>query len=123
VNVGAPIRLVLALAALLAGDGAITRADTHTLTDVMRRAHQYVVLYEDHELSTVIGREQYQQQWLDSQARTKAERTLTSDYLLFQLPPSEDGWRSGTSTTSMGHRSSIVPPGRISDDALPCRRV
>jgi hypothetical protein len=90
VNVGAPIRLVLALAALLAGDGAITRADTHTLTDVMRRAHQYVVLYEDHELSTVIGREQYQQQWLDSQARTKAERTLTSDYLLFQLPPSED---------------------------------
>jgi hypothetical protein len=56
----------------------------------MRRARQYVVLYEDHELSTVIAREQYQQQWLDAQARTKAERTLTSDYLLFQLPPSED---------------------------------
>jgi hypothetical protein len=90
VNVGAPIRLALVIAALLTRDGAVTRADTHALTDVMRRAHQYVVLYEDHELSTVIAREQYQQQWLDAKAHTKAERTLTSDYLLFQLPPSED---------------------------------
>jgi hypothetical protein len=90
VNVVAPIRLAVVLAALLTGGGAVTRADTQTLTDVMRRAHQYVVVYEDHELSTVIGREQYQQQWLDAKAHIKAERTLTSDYLLFQLPPSED---------------------------------
>jgi hypothetical protein len=90
VNVVAPIRLAVVLAALLTGDGAVTRADAQTLTDVMRRAHQYVVLYEDHELSTVIALEQYQQQWLDAQAHTKAERTLTSDYLLCQLPPSED---------------------------------
>jgi hypothetical protein len=89
-NVGLPIRLVLVIAALLTGDGPVTRAQTHTLTDVMRRAHQYVVLYEDHELSTVMAREQYHQQWLDAQARTKTERTLTSDYLLFQLPPSEN---------------------------------
>ena len=47
VSVGAPIRLALVMAALLTRDGAITRADTQTLTDVMRRAHQYVVLYED----------------------------------------------------------------------------
>ncbi len=78
------------MAALLTRDGAVTRADTQTLTDVMRRAHQYVVLYEDHELSTVVAREQYQQQWLDARGNTKTERTLTSDYLLFQLPPSED---------------------------------
>jgi hypothetical protein len=90
VNAGAPIRLVLVLAALLLGDGALTRADTPALTDVMRRAHQYVVLYEDHELSTVMAREQYYQQWLDAKGQTKAERTLTSDYVLFQLPPSEE---------------------------------
>jgi len=90
VNVVAPIRLAVVLAALLTGDGAVTRADTQTLTDVMRRAHQYVVLYEDHEVSTVVAREQYQQQWLDARGHTKAERTLMSDYLLFQLPPSED---------------------------------
>ena len=90
VNVGAPIRLALVLAALLMADGAVTRADIQTLADVMRRAHQYVVLYEDHELSTVVAREQYQQQWLDARGHTRTERTLTSDYLLFQLPPSED---------------------------------
>jgi hypothetical protein len=90
VKCGAATRLALVIAAVLTLDNVITRADTHTLTDVMRRAHQYVVLYEDHELSTVIGRELYQQQWLDAQARTKTERTLMSDYLLFQLPPSED---------------------------------
>jgi len=90
VKVGASIRLALVVAALLTRDGAVTRADTHTLTDVMRRAHQYVVLYEDHELSTVVAREQYQQQWLDARGNTKIERTLRSDYLLFQLPPSED---------------------------------
>jgi hypothetical protein len=90
VNVVAPIRLAVVLTALLTGGGAVTRADIQTLTEVMRRAHQYVVVYEDHELSTVIAREQYRQQWLDAKAHTKAERTLTSDYLLFQLPPSED---------------------------------
>src|SRR5688572_31110318 len=89
-NVGTPIRIALVIAALLMRDGTITRADTLTLTDVMRRGHQYVVLYEDHELSTVVAREQYQQQWLDAQGHTKTTRTLTSDYLLFQLPPSED---------------------------------
>ena len=90
VRVGAPIRLALVMAALLTRDGAVTRAETQTLTEVMRRAHQYVVLYEDHELSTVVAREHYQQQWLDARGNTKTERTLTSDYLLFQLPPSED---------------------------------
>ena len=69
VSVGAPIRLALVMAALLTRDGAITRADTQTLTDVMRRAHQYVVLYEDHELSTVVAREQYQQRWLVSHSQ------------------------------------------------------
>jgi len=77
------------VAAMLPG-GTITSADNRTLTEVMRRAHEYAVIYEDHELSTVMARERYQQQWLDGQARTKAERILISDYLLFQLPPNED---------------------------------
>src|SRR5262245_63152944 len=52
----------------------------------MRRVHTYVSVYEDHELSTVIASEHYQQQWLDQDANLKAERTMLSDYLLLQLP-------------------------------------
>lgn len=78
------------MAVLLPGTGTITGAENTTFADVMRRAHQYAVIYEDHELSTVIARERYQQQWLDAAARTKAERLLISDYWLLQLPPDED---------------------------------
>jgi hypothetical protein len=88
---GASARLALTVATvlLLPGGGTLTSAE-HTFADVLRRAHEYVVIYEDHELSTVMAREHYQQQWLDAQGQTKAERTLISDYLLFQLPPNED---------------------------------
>jgi len=88
---GAPIWVALIIvAALLPGAGTITGTDTRTFTEVMRRAHEYTVIYEDHEVATVRARELYQQQWLDAKARTKAERLLISDYSLFQVPPSED---------------------------------
>lgn len=87
---GAPIRVALAIAAMMICVVAIARADIDPFTQVLRRAHEYVVIYEDHELSTVVARERYEQQWLDAQGQTKMARTLLSDYLLFQLPPSED---------------------------------
>ena len=65
---------------------ASTRAQSPSFADVMRRVHEYVTVYEDHELSTVIAREHYQQQLLDRTATIKSERSLVSDYLLIQLP-------------------------------------
>jgi hypothetical protein len=86
VRLGGPMLRIVALMLL----GGTLTADNGTFTEVMRRAHEYAVIYEDHELSTVVARERYQQQWLDAKARTKAERMLVSDYLLFQVPPNED---------------------------------
>jgi hypothetical protein len=78
------------IAALSMAAGSIAAADPPDLDEVMRRAHEYVAVYEDHELSTVIARERYHQQLLDSDGRIKTERTLLSDYLLLQMPPEED---------------------------------
>ncbi len=65
-------------------------ADQASFGEVMRRAHAYVVVYEDHELSTVIAREHYHQRLVDPATKHVSERTLLSDYLLIQLPPEED---------------------------------
>lgn len=81
---------VVILVALWFAAGAVGAADTPDFKEVMRRAHTYVAVYEDHELSTVIARERYYQQWLIADTQTKIERTLLSDYLLLQLPPEED---------------------------------
>ena len=78
--------VVLLLPALLAGS---TDAQTPTLAEVMRRVHEYVSVYEDHELSTVIARERYHQE-LSHGSERKAERTMLSNYLLFQLP--DEDW-------------------------------
>ena len=56
----------------------------------MRRAHAYVAVYADHELSTVVARERYHQQLVGVDGTIRRERTLPSDYLLLQLPD-EDG--------------------------------
>ena len=77
----APIRVaVIIMATLLHGGGTISGADNHSFTEVMRRAHDYTVIYEDHELSTVRAREDYQQQWLTAAAtnegRAQAELRL-----------------------------------------------
>jgi hypothetical protein len=61
-----------------------------TFEQVLRRAHEYVVLYEDHELSTVIAEEHYEQAVFNASGRRTAQRTLLSDYVIFQLPPDED---------------------------------
>ena len=65
-------------------------AQTFEFPDVMRRAHAYVVEYEDHQLSSVVAAEHYHQQWLEHSGGRKAERTLRSEFLIFQLPPEED---------------------------------
>ena len=70
--------------------GTLAAPDTPTLAEVMRRVHEYVGVYEDHELSTVIARERYHQQWLAADATIKGERTLLSDYLVLQLP--DEDW-------------------------------
>jgi len=64
--------------------------DTATFDEVMRRVHEYVGVYEDHELSTVTARERYHQQWRGADATVKGERTLLSDYLVLQLP--DEDW-------------------------------
>lgn len=78
------------LAALLAAAGTGPHAQTVTFAEVMRRVHGYVAVYEDHELSTVMAREHYYQQWLDSRGNSKWERSMLSDYLLLQLP--DEDW-------------------------------
>jgi hypothetical protein len=60
------------------------------LAGVMRRVHEYVAVYEDHELSTVRARERYHQQLINYFGDVKGERTLLSDYLLLQLP--DEDW-------------------------------
>ncbi len=78
-----------ALAALTAV-ASIAAAQQDTVAEVMRRAHEYVVVYEDHELSSVIATEHYDQQQRDRWGQTLATRVLRSAYLIFQLPPEED---------------------------------
>jgi hypothetical protein len=78
------------LMALLSAVRTPASDETATFAEVMRRVHEYVSVYEDHELSTVIARERYHQQWLDVDAKIKGERTLLSDYLLLQLP--DEDW-------------------------------
>ena len=77
---------VTVIAALLVTVGA---AQSDTFADVMRRAHEYVVVYEDHELSSVMASEHYQQR-LDRFGEPQIDRELRSDYLIVQLPPQED---------------------------------
>ncbi|MGH9200309.1 MAG: hypothetical protein ACRD2A_03630 [Vicinamibacterales bacterium] len=79
------------VAVLLAtGTAAAQAVRATTFAEVMRRAHAYVAVYEDHQLSSLIAREEYHQQSLHPDERVRAERTLLSDYMLFQLPPKED---------------------------------
>jgi hypothetical protein len=81
-----PAVLTPLLCLAVAGAGA----NAVTLADVMRRVHEYVAVYEDHELSTIMAHERYHQQWLDAGGSVKQERTMLSDYLLVQLP--DEDW-------------------------------
>ncbi len=98
-------RMRLLVGLLLAISAATVSAQSKlTLDEVMRRAHSYVAVYEDHQLSSLVAREEYKQQWvrpelIDQGQRAllskeppppSEERTLLSEYMIFQLPPSED---------------------------------
>lgn len=82
-------RNVLAVAAV-AWSIAQPAPETMRFAQVLRRAHEYVVIYEDHELSAVIAEEQYQQEVVNAQGQRTAQRVLRSDFFIFQLPPDED---------------------------------
>ena len=86
------LRIPLLIVALLsASSGAITRGQgDNAFAEVMRRVHEYVAVYEDHELSTVRARERYHQQLMNHFGEIKGERTLLADYLLLQLP--DEDW-------------------------------
>jgi hypothetical protein len=78
------------LVAAVAWSIAQPAPEANTFAQVLRRAHEYVVIYEDHELSTVIAEEHYRQEVLNAEGQPTAQRTIVSDYLIFQLPPDED---------------------------------
>jgi hypothetical protein len=63
--------------------------DSTALSDVMLRVHGYVVGYEK-DLSGVMSEERWVQRIVARDGQIVAERTLRSDYLVFQLPPDED---------------------------------
>jgi hypothetical protein len=63
--------------------------DSITLSDVMLRVHGYVVGYEK-DLSGVMSEERWVQRIVNRHGEILDERTLRSDYLVFQLPPDED---------------------------------
>jgi len=59
-----------------------------TAGEVMRRAHAYVVEYED-DLSGIIAEEHWRQRILLPEGSVEKERVLRSDYLVYQLLPEE----------------------------------
>jgi hypothetical protein len=77
---------------VVAATAGVAQAPTQatTFAEVLRRAHEYVVIYEDHELSTIIAEEHYHQEVLNAEGERTAQRTMRSDYFIFQLPPDED---------------------------------
>jgi len=60
------------------------------LETVMRRAHGYVVVYED-DLSALVAEEHYEQTVLDDDGDVAQRRRLASDFRVFQIPP-EEAW-------------------------------
>jgi hypothetical protein len=84
------VKLSVVVAIAVAWIVAQPAAQAPTFAQVLRRAHEYVVIYEDHELSTVLAEEHYHQEVFDARGRRTRERTLRSDFLIFQLPPEED---------------------------------
>lgn len=84
------VALVLSLSGASAVEVQQPSQKKLTLDEVMRRAHAYVAVYEDHQLSGLVAREEYTQDWQHFDASPIEKRTLHSEYMIFQLPPSED---------------------------------
>jgi hypothetical protein len=89
-RMGSKVKLNALLVAAVAWSVTQPPAETLTFAQVLRRAHEYVVTYEDHELSSVMAEEHYQQEVFNPEGQRTAQRVLRSDYLIFQLPPDED---------------------------------
>jgi hypothetical protein len=95
----------------------VTAGEPVTFAEVMRRAHEYVTIYEDDKLSSIIARERYDQQVLDSLGKIKQKRTLLSDYLMVQLP--DEDWVAlrdvyevdGTTVVDRGARMKALVAG------------
>ena len=108
---------ILILAAALYAAVTVTAGEPVTFAEVMRRAHEYVTIYEDDKLSSIIARERYHQQVLDSLGKIKQERTLLSDYLMVQLP--DEDWVAlrdvyevdGTTVADRGARMKALVAG------------
>jgi hypothetical protein len=98
---------LLCLAVASAGANAVT------LADVMRRVHEYVAVYEDHELSTIMAHERYHQQWLDADGSVKQERTMLSDYLLVQLP--DEDWVAVRDTHEVDGEANAARGARLKE--------
>jgi hypothetical protein len=59
-----------------------------TATEVMKRAHAYIVEYED-DLSGIVAEEFWRQRIVRPGGTVESERVLRSDYLVYQLLPEE----------------------------------
>ena len=102
-----------------------------SLADVMRRAHEFVVEYED-DLSTVVAEEHYEQRVLGEDGGLEQQRVLVSDYRVTQLLPHEAwiGVRDvfevdGTVVRERAHRASRplrLSPGEDGQRALDTNR-
>jgi hypothetical protein len=60
-----------------------------SLSEVMLRAHAYIVEYEQ-DLSGLMAEERWEQRIIRPDGTIERERVLRSDYLVFQLLPAED---------------------------------
>ena len=83
-----PIQVLalIAIAAACVPAGAATQEPS--FADVMRRAHEFVVEYED-DLSMVVAEEHYEQQVRNKDGDVEERRVLVSDYRVAQLLPHE----------------------------------
>src|SRR4029450_1908289 len=117
----AGVQFLMRFSALILGAplyaAGVTGTQTVTFAEVRRRAHEYVTIYEDDKLSSIIARERYEQQVLDRDGKTKQQRTLLSDYLLVQLP--DEDWVAlrdvyevdGTTVADRGARLKALVAG------------
>ena len=83
-----PPRALVPIAIAMSCAVADPSAQEPAFADVMRRAHAFVVGYED-DLSTVVAKEQYEQQVLGEDGDLEQQRVLVSDYRVTQLLPYE----------------------------------
>lgn len=100
------------LIAIVTAVAALGAAQNDRFDDVMRRVHEYVAVYEDHELSSVIGQEEYRQRRLNAEGVVQVERVLRSEYLIFQLPPEED-WFALRIAQEVDGITVLNEPGRL----------